>query len=651
MIHHRLLDILNEFLKTPSGLNRSFLSKMLNVSTKTIQNDIKALNEHITPIGAKIESKRGNGYNLKIENQKDFQQFCIKFFQLHTDKVMTTQEERLTFILQRLLTSREFIKLNDLAEELYLSKATINLLMKDVTTILKEYDLSIEKRPYYGIHIKGNEFSIRSCISQHLLHRDINFPLFENKNGAEKKLLAQDLYIIKDTILECIKNTNVYLSDLEFDNLVIHIAIAIRRIKGRHYIQSLSPNIQDVQDTYEFKIAHNILERLEKILKFTFPIEEVLYVAIHLLGMKVTSAIKGESLKDIIGEQTYNILEEIIMAVDNNMGYNFKNDRELLFALGLHIKAQINRIKYGLNIRNPLLEDIKNRYPFALEIAVEASKILDQYIGKPISENETGYIAIHFGAAIDRLKTKLKPKRCLLVCASGLGSAQLIKNKILESFKDKIIIAGITGFYQLQAEKILQEKIDLVISTVNITMPLPVPVVKVHSIFNNSDIKAIQKKLGYEVNEHLKKYIDRDLIFPQQEIASREEVIRFLCQKVSDLDGTKEDLNEAVIKREKASATSFGNLVAIPHPIKPLSNKTILAFCTLKKPIMWGEQSVQFICLLCVKRGNNRDLQRLYDSLYDIINDLQMVERLINTTKIKTFEETLLSSQLETSVT
>lgn len=70
-------------------------------------------------------------------------------------------------------------------------------------------------------------------------------------------------------------------------------------------------------------------------------------------------------------------------------------------------------------------------------------------------ESEIGYIAIHFGGAMSRLQEQNQKKRCLLVCATGQGSAQLLKYKILSQFRDKLEIVGITGYYQLKVEDLL----------------------------------------------------------------------------------------------------------------------------------------------------------------------------------------------------
>lgn len=175
-------------------------------------------------------------------------------------------------MLTKLLTGKSYIKLEELAKDLYVSKSTVHLLMKDVTELLLPYNLTIERRPYHGIRVKGDEISLRSCISQYLLPRDVHVPLLENEYES---VGISDLHRIRDTVLKCIEQTNVYLSDLELDNLVIHIAIAIRRLKEQHYIQSFRLNLREIAETREYEIAENITGYLEKELHISFPKEEI----------------------------------------------------------------------------------------------------------------------------------------------------------------------------------------------------------------------------------------------------------------------------------------------------------------------------------------------------------------------------------------
>jgi lichenan operon transcriptional antiterminator len=76
-----------------------------------------------------------------------------------------------------------------------------------------------------------------------------------------------------------------------------------------------------------------------------------------------------------------------------------------------------------------------------------------------------------------------------------------------------------------------------------------------------------------------------------------------------------ENFLESVLAREKLSPTSYGNFVAIPHPMTPQTAITFWVICTLKKAIEWGGKRVQFICLLSVEKNSGSDLQNMYDYL------------------------------------
>ena len=76
-----------------------------------------------------------------------------------------------------------------------------------------------------------------------------------------------------------------------------------------------------------------------------------------------------------------------------------------------------------------MLSAIKENYPLAFEAGVIAGIVIKEQTGIDIHENEIGYLALHFGAAIERRKTERPPKRCLIVCASGAGSAQLLRDE------------------------------------------------------------------------------------------------------------------------------------------------------------------------------------------------------------------------------
>ncbi|PNB65879.1 PTS fructose transporter subunit IIA, partial [Pseudomonas sp. GW456-E7] len=181
-----------------------------------------------------------------------------------------------------------------------------------------------------------------------------------------------------------------------------------------------------------------------------------------------------------IDEETDQLTFAKIEAVDRELKLGILHDKELKIGLALHMKPAISRNRYGMNLRNPMLAAIKEHYPLAFEAGIIAGMVIKEQTGIDIHENEIGYLALHFGAAIERKKTESPPKRCIIVCASGAGSAQLLREKLRSHFGKRLDIFGTAEYYSL--DQMSYESIDFVISTIPIKKELPVPVLKVNTL-------------------------------------------------------------------------------------------------------------------------------------------------------------------------
>ena len=60
-----------------------------------------------------------------------------------------------------LLLADDYRKLDDIADELWISRSTIDRLFKDVKETFERYHLKIVSKPFYGIRLEGNELNKR----------------------------------------------------------------------------------------------------------------------------------------------------------------------------------------------------------------------------------------------------------------------------------------------------------------------------------------------------------------------------------------------------------------------------------------------------------------------------------------------------------
>lgn len=626
MLHARMKKILQKLMATDSPITGTYLANINQVTVRTTREDIKQLADLLEKNGATIESLMGKGYRLTVTDEERFHNLLKEITsqeQYDETYIPKTPEERQKYLIVRFLLSKDYIKLEDIAEEIYVSRSTIQNDLKQVKTILEEYELSLKVRPNYGIKVTGDEMKLRFCISEYIFDRhDASGEQLPDPflNAFDHK----DLNKILEIIIDEINAHQITLSDIAINNLLVHIAIALKRIESGHHVQIYETDLNDIIDEKEYEVAQNIVEKIEDTFQVTFPQTEVAYITLHLLGTKILA--QSNDVEDIVDEDILKLVTMALEKVDEEFNLDIRHDQELILGLSLHLKPAINRYKYGMNIRNPMLVDIMTNYPLAFEAAVCACVIIGKATGTEIDEDEVGYVALHIGAAMERRKLKSGPKRCLIVCASGYGTAQLIYYKLKNQFGKELDVVGATEYYRLQDYPL--HEIDFIVSSIPIPDKLPVPVIEVNAIIQSRDIEKIEKFITNQ-KRHPTSYFQKEVMFFRKNFKTMDEVLTFLNERLLQknlVDGT---FLEAVYEREKIAPTSFGNLVAIPHPITPKTEKTFIAVCTLEKPVCWNEKPVQFVCLLCVKKNSEEDLQAMYEMLGDIIETSALVEKLI----------------------
>lgn len=631
MLHGRLRELLRLLLAAETPVTSSVIAANVKVTTRTVRNDIKELQTILEKHGASIQSVRGSGYKLSIRDEQPFKNWLQDNFQQNSG-LPIFPDERINYLMKRLLLTDGFLKLDDLAEELFISKSTLQSDIKEVKKRLHPYDIILETRPNYGFKLRGEEVRLRYCMAEYLV--DDREPEPDLLNEKADILPKADIHVIRTAILKQVRNEQIPLSFFGLNNLIIHIAIACKRIRTENYVSLFPEDLHDIKLEKEYKSAEAIVKELESALSVTFPEHETAYIAIHLLGTKrmTQSQAEGKELTGLIDPQISQLTESMIEAIERELELGITEDRELKTGLALHVKPAINRNRYGMNLRNPMLAAIKENYPLAFEAGVIAGMVIKEQTGIDIHENEIGYLALHFGAAIERQKTERPPKRCIIVCASGAGSAQLLREKLRSHFGKRLEIVGTAEYYSL--DQLAFDSIDFVVSTVPIKKELPVPVLKVNTILGGGDFTKIDSLL--EEKGEQTHFLKPELVFLQQDLETKEDVIRFLGQKVVDYGLAAPSLIASIFEREAISPTSFGNLTAIPHPLIPQTGTTFWAVCTLKKPIDWANKRVQFVCLLCVEKENKADLQHMYKRLGGILDDQAAVSRLL---KCKTYQD------------
>lgn len=608
------------------------LAKSIQVTSRTVRNDIKEIEQLFEDesAGAVIHSIRGRGYQLDITDDDTFKCF-IQMTVEGDEPIPVEPEDRVHYLVRKFLLSSEYLKIEDLANELYVSRSTMQNDIKDAKVILNKYQLDLAKRPNYGLRVSGKEKRIRYAISELLFKRTVTSG--DGRYQQDWLLPVKQMEKIQNIVLKQLKAVQLNLSDIALNNLVVHIAIACRRIESEQYVKLVNQDEVDIQKKKEYDVAKAIIREIEQIFKITFPAIEISYVAMHLLGTKLFLDTDGINIKNNFDKDILSTVEKMVSRVEGVMKIGIIDDQELIAAIGIHLKPAIHRYKNHMNVHNPMLEAIKVNYPIAFDAGVIASHVIEEDFNIKVDENEIGYIALHFGAAIERAKLQSKPKRCLIVCTTGLGSSQLLLYKIKAKFSNQLTIIGATQLHNLTQYS--KENVDFIVSTVPLPDSINIPHIVIDTLLGNEELDKIEEMFDGTKKSVVDHYLNPDLVYLNLDLSTPEEVINFLGTELIRKGYTEKGIAESVMEREKAASTSYGNLVAIPHPLESKTNRTFWTIATLKESIEWSGNQVQFVCLLHVSDKNKENLDPMYSSLMSFIDNRHVIEEILAATNVE----------------
>jgi activator of the mannose operon (transcriptional antiterminator) len=243
-----------------------------------------------------------------------------------------------------------------------------------------------------------------------------------------------------------------------------------------------------------------------------------------------------------------------------------------------------------------------------------------------VSEDEAGYLTMHFQAAWERLKKHyVQPKKVLLVCTTGVGTSQLMAAKISRWFPS-LIILGTTPAARLK-QSIESERPDLLISTVPLK-GLGIPVVHVSPLLGEQDRKNIQRAVMEEgsptgsnrsgATVTLKTFIDPRMVWLNVDSKDRCQVIRFMANRLIKEGFAGKGFAESVWEREQISSTYIGGGVAIPHGGVDLVLQSTVAVARLNKPVDWQGKPVFLVIMPCVNWQDKETAERVFTDLVEL---------------------------------
>ena len=386
---NRKLNMLRYLVQSNSFTKIGELATVFNVTTRTVRNDLLVIEEYLKGTKAELVKKKGHGVIINKENitEEDLIRLIKK---VSGEKSFYLEEERLNIILQELFINEEPLTLNILSERTKSSRSTVIKDLAKCEKWLNYRNLFLKKKPHYGTKLVYKEHDWRMGVIDHINNNLKEFNFQKLCNSFEEKFCysfdsnvnefinhftcSKFLILIKNFIRKYESDQQIRFTDDAFINIFLYICIATKRIKDEKIL-----NIDSFEqgNIVNIETIANWIKNNSKIIDFDSSINfievEINYMACYMLSQNVRYSING--LFNSNGEAK-KLVEKFLDKVQEVLCIDLSDDSVLFNSLLLHINTTINRLLFDVQVKNPLIEEIKFMYPHifrACSIAAEQS--------------------------------------------------------------------------------------------------------------------------------------------------------------------------------------------------------------------------------------------------------------------------------------
>ena len=502
MLTSRQVEFVKLLLEENEYKPIKYFTEKLNVSDKTLQKDLKIIGNYIARFNINIDAKRGHGILINREANGNIELINNLNLNLKDKNSISIDQRRIEILKMLLLNSNSSTSINQLSEKYYVSKTSIVNDLKYIEEWLKNYNITLSKT-LEGTKIVGKEADIRKAIAS-LLEDILN-----NNDGEDEiqeftridvatfsallKIFDLDsINFIESIIWELEKDLDYYITQPYYINLITHILICLKRLKEGNQIEINEERIKNI-DNLNKRVYDNVVNLVNKIYEKYGVLtsnEEIYYIYKYIVSSGFGNTLDN-NMK--VSENYINNSEEVTKMMIDIMslflGVNLSENELLSRGLLLHMKPMLNRLKYDIQIKNPLFKEIEERFTEILGLCRLSIEIMSEYYNlSNISMDEISYLATYFQAALENSTSE---KKVLVVCHSGYGTSQLLATRLKKAFPQWTIV-DVVSVYMLK--NMDMSDIDFIVSTVDVDIKDKMHIV-VSALLMDSDIKNIKNTL------------------------------------------------------------------------------------------------------------------------------------------------------------
>lgn len=624
---NRLARILN-IMEQKQSVTVDYLSEKMDVSPKTIKNDIKEINNSLEG-HAIVENKR-NSYVFYIFDTDGYEQVKNKVY-AHDD-FMNSPNSRIVFIMQKLMNTDCPYLTDELAYDMNIGRSTVNGDLKRLRKILEEYEIEILGKTNTGISLNGDELEIRFFILENMydgIYKD--YPLDSDLIDAIKQIALE-----------------YELDSVAVEYFIKFFTVMIDRFLNGNPLSKLDKKYEELKESSAYIFAREIANNISKVLMTDLPEEEILFISIPIAGMRTPTNIKTiEKLQ--VKKTTEDLILKIKDKIKQEMNINIQSE-QIMHEFMYHIQFMINRMKYGFKIRGIDCEEIKSSNSVAYTVAEVAASVIQNEENIEISNEEIALMSVYFGILIDKSNLeKNKIYNIAIICGTGRISARVVESNLKKIIKNETMM-DLYSDSNIDSE--ILDKYDLVVSTVKLDIDTKSEIIYIKDVLDRSELKRKIDLLKYSDKKEISfikgmdsimlGILDENRFFVLDKNYSYSENVNMMIDILENEGHLDAGFKERIRKREEKSSMIFEDTVAFPHTINYASKNIELALGVVPENMSDEKgKDIKLVFLLGLPEDDGDDtvLVKIYDEIIKIASDKELVEEI---SKIENYKDLLM---------
>ncbi|MEC1405421.1 BglG family transcription antiterminator [Bacillus halotolerans] len=489
-LDQRRSAILHQVLNTTSYVTCGELTEQLKISRRTLYYDIEKINGWLKESGlTPIKRRRSAGFYLEDQTKK---MLTSEIKTLTISSYEYSPSERQARVILRILTRNRRLLLQNFIDENHVSRNTAIQDMKHIREKLKTFGIILSFTKEKGYFFSGLEQQKRKLLAEYanqLMQKSSSTAavtdLCPDPNACE-----QQIQTMRSMLLTFEKLLHMKFADHVLAGLSVHFTLFLIRLKAGKEITLEQEEQYAIRQTKEYEAA--VRAAAAELPENVFiSDQEMCYFTIHLLGAKI-SQFPASSL--IAGEldAVHDIADKMIVDFQRYACMLFQDSEHLKKHLVHHLKSAYYRIKYDITPHeSDVAASIKTKYSDIFCLTKKVVHHLQKALRKPVSSEETAFIAMHFGGWMKRegVAPSLR-KTAVIVCPGGIGTSKILQSQIEDLLPNVDILKTVSS----RVYETMTLETDVLISTV----PLPdrgVPVLIVNPILNSKEKISLLKKV------------------------------------------------------------------------------------------------------------------------------------------------------------